>query len=178
MKILNFIKISFITLIILILCGIIFANVTMYVQKNIYKENNPNVFGFSTAVVVSGSMSPAINTNDMIVIQKQNDYKLNDIISFNTGKSIVTHRITEVKDEGGFITKGDANNVDDQNIITPDMILGKVIFIIPGIGNLIAYMQSPLGLFLIALFAFMIIIIPTKSKEENSEIDDVQKINN
>lgn len=164
MKILNFIKNIFIILIMLLLCSIIVANITMYVQKDILKKDTPNFFGFSTAVVVSGSMSPNIETNDMIIIKEQKEYNINDIISFNSGKSIVTHRIIKIENDG-FVTKGDANNVEDQNIVTKDAIKGKVVMIIPGIGNTIAYMQSPLGLFLIAMFAFIIIIIPTRKKE-------------
>src|SRR3989338_2546120 len=82
-------------------------------------------FGFSSYVVLSGSMQPAIYPGDVIVVKKTNSQLLNkgDVVLFEdpkvAGKKI-THRIVENKEKDGvktYYTKGDANqDKDDWNI--------------------------------------------------------------
>lgn len=105
-------------------------------------------------LVQSGSMSPALKTGDVVFIKPVASYKTNDIITFNSHQNFtITHRITQIND-GLFTTKGDANQVTDQNQINQSQILGKVFFTIPKIGYFIMFVKSLPGL--IAL-----IIIPT-----------------
>ena len=75
---------------------------------------NFNIFiGYQSFLVQSGSMEPAIMIGDIVVVQKQNQYFKNDVITFlNKDQRVVTHRIIEIKETDGeiqFITKGDAN---------------------------------------------------------------------
>lgn len=75
--------------------------------------------------VETGSMKDNINVGDYILIYKQNDYKINDIVTYKVEGYYITHRIVEINDDT-IITKGDANNVVDGEITKKD-IVGKVI---------------------------------------------------
>ncbi|MEM3139573.1 MAG: signal peptidase I [Archaeoglobaceae archaeon] len=101
-------------------------------------------FGVHPAVIGSGSMSPSIETGDVIIVLKTNPDNLNigDVIQYMADGYTVTHRIIDVYDtENGrfFITKGDANEIPDDPV-SADRVIGKVVFVIPKVG------LFPLGL--------------------------------
>lgn len=121
-----------------ILLIVLTMNVYMIIAKNVFNVKFPSFFGFSNAIVASGSMSNSMNVNDIIVIHKQNKYSVGDIISFKGENHMVTHRIIGV-DMDGFITKGDANEVRDTKAVPASDVIGKVIFVIPKIGRIISY---------------------------------------
>ncbi len=77
-------------------------------------------------VVQTGSMEDGIHTGDYILIVKQNDYKVKDVVTYKREGYHVTHRIIK-KNGNKVITKGDANNVDDEEIDVSS-IVGKVIY--------------------------------------------------
>ena len=76
--------------------------------------------------VETGSMEDGIYAGDYILIVKKDDYKVGDIVTYTKDGYHVTHRIIE-KNEGKVITKGDANNVADEEI-KESSIIGKVIY--------------------------------------------------
>lgn len=119
----------------------------------------PAVFGYSVAVVISGSMSGSIEVNDMVVIHEEDSYALGDVVTFRSGKNLVTHRIVGTA-EGGFITKGDANNASDLDPVPPEDIVGKVIWVIPKIGAMIEFIRTPLGMTALVLIGFALIELP------------------
>src|SRR5699024_7431356 len=89
-----------------------------------------NLFGYKVKTVLSGSMEPAFETGSIIVIKTGGDmtrFQKDDVITFRTDEEIlVTHRVTEVSDEGRkYITKGDANDGADINPVLSENIVGK-----------------------------------------------------
>ena len=76
--------------------------------------------------VKTGSMEDEIHVGDYILIIKKNNYKVGDIVTYTKEDYYVTHRIVE-KNGNKVITKGDANNVVDEEINVSD-IVGKVIY--------------------------------------------------
>lgn len=86
------------------------------------------------AKVVSGSMEPALSVNDVVIFAKERAYEAGEIVVFNDCGMTSVHRIVKrSKDE--IITKGDSNNVEDEPI-TEEQVVGKVIFKLPIIGAL------------------------------------------
>lgn len=86
-----------------------------------------NIGGFSTLIVSSGSMNPELQIGDIIIIKKCNDYNVNDIVTYSVNDDyLVTHRIIE-KDGTTFVTKGDSNNVEDNENVSIENIKGKMI---------------------------------------------------
>lgn len=101
---------------------------------------------FSFYVIQSGSMAPAVNIGDLIMVGREEGYFTGDVVTFrDSGGRVVTHRI-EKKDETEnstqFWTKGDASPAGDREAIKADQIIGKVRLIIPGIGKLLVLMRS------------------------------------
>ena len=107
-------------------------------------------------------MEPAIMTGDIIVSHGQNNYALNDVITFkNSDNRIVTHRISEItkKNNGEeFFTKGDANRSQDFDAITYGQIIGKVVFIVPKLGYLVSFSKSLPGIMILVLIPALLFI--------------------
>lgn len=97
--------------------------------------------------VETGSMRDNINVGDYILICKKSNYKVDDIVTYESNGYYITHRIIEI-DEDKIITKGDANNVEDSEITKED-IIGKVIVKGGFLNFLIRYKYILIGIFLI-----------------------------
>ena len=113
---------------------LVLAVFTAYVMINAARNKAVSVFGKSVLRVVTGSMEPSIHTGDHILVEKTDTSTLadGDIISFYSEQSdiygmLVTHRIVKVNDDGTFVTKGDANPVEDSITVRPDQVVGKYI---------------------------------------------------
>jgi len=120
------IKAIFNTIFVLLL---IIAIILIYniIQLSIFNKPYMNIFGYSVFEVKTGSMHKALEIDDIIIVKLTKDVKINDIITFMPKQdTIITHRVKEIKD-GEIITKGDANNTEDEPITTDD-IIGKVVY--------------------------------------------------
>ena len=95
------------------------------ISPQIFKNFYP--FGIKTAVVLTGSMEPTLKINDFVVVKYPNEIKVNDIISYKQDNlnQEVMHRVVKITDDI-VITKGDANNTEDQPILR-DQITGVYI---------------------------------------------------
>lgn len=104
------------------------------------------IIGFRSYTVLSGSMEPEFYPGDMVIIKHKNktDIEVNDIVTYRDNDGvIITHRIIE-KTAHGYITKGDNNNVEDDDIVKPENIIGEVKFSIPRLGYLINFLSRPM----------------------------------
>ena len=130
-------------LVFLLLILIIFSKFKMVVSDKDYFD----MFGYSLFSVATGSMEPTIKQNDIIVVHKQNNYKVDDIVTFKSEKAYVTHRIV-TKRGNTIVTKGDANNTKDVAIERKD-IIGKVVKILPKAGIWQKVFSSPKNIIMI-----------------------------
>ena len=87
------------------------------------------------ATVVSGSMKPALERGDLVVLAKAAEYKQGDIIVFKRGADIIIHRVVLAQKEE-YRTKGDNNNFTDSKPVKKADILGKSVLVLPKIGNI------------------------------------------
>ena len=143
-------------ILILVIVGIVLlANLYRLAARKIFKVKASTVFGYSSAVVLTGSMSGAIEPDDFIITHKQSDYIVGDIVMYQTGGTPVTPRIIS-ENEKGYRTKGDANNTDDDTDIPKEDVVGKVVLVIPKIGAVIRLVRTPIGM--LSLFAAIILI--------------------
>lgn len=140
-----------------------------FIAARAITEEHPTLCGYSTAIVISGSMSPAIQVDDMVIIHRENAYSCGDIITYKDGASLVTHRIHEIT-EDGYITKGDANNTTDETI-SPDSVVGRVVTVIPKVGKLISMIRTPLGMCGIVLIGVLLIEYPALSEKIKAKKD-------
>lgn len=122
----------------------------MFINHVVLKKEVPQLFGYAQLVVLSGSMDPTLKVGDLIVVHEEQAYEEQDIITFRTETAPTTHRIVETKDTG-FITKGDANNVEDEGIVTKNQIYGRVVMVIPKVGEWMLFMKQPVSMLIMIL---------------------------
>lgn len=158
--------------IVVLLALLLVLNLYTIVMRQALDVKQPSVFGFSSAVVLSGSMEPAIHVDDMVIIHRQSSYELQDIVMYEGEHSMITHRIVGTE-EGSYITRGDSNNIDDP-AVPAEKVVGKVICIIPGAGKAIGFMQSSLGMCILVLLAVAILILPDLWKKKHGADDSVK----
>ncbi|MGI6703795.1 MAG: signal peptidase I [Clostridia bacterium] len=94
----------------------------------------PMIAGHHMYIVLSGSMSPAFDTGSVIFVEpmEPEDIREGDIITYRgLGDSslLTTHRVMGIEGSGQaleFITKGDANDVNDPYPIPGENLVGRV----------------------------------------------------
>lgn len=136
---------------------LLFVAITLAVDKFVNKSPVPSLFGTSTLIVTTGSMSGTIEEGDLIVVKKSDDYVIGDIITFLPFGDTVptTHRIIRITD-GKYFTRGDANNAEDSRFIEKDEIIGKVTHTAPHVGLFFKWLKDEFGW--AYLVAFVIVI--------------------
>ncbi len=102
------------------------------IQLSVLDKPYANYFGYTLFEIESGSMAPSVNVDDMILVKITKKVRKNDVITYKSDSSYITHRVVEVG-ENKIITKGDSNNSEDK-IIARDDVLGKVIKVFPRFG--------------------------------------------
>ena len=145
------------------------CNLYLIAMEHIFGVESPTIFGYSSAIVVSGSMEPALSVDDWIVNHAQESYLEGDIITFHSGESLTTHRIVAV-DAAGFVTQGDANNAADVGTVAPEQVVGKVVWRIPSVGGVIEYFKTPFGM-MAFLFAGVLLIELSFLLQRRNEMD-------
>lgn len=111
----------------------------------------PRVFGYEIYTVISGSMEPAIPVGSLVYVQPgaPEDAQVDDVIAFyssmDTG-AIITHRV--IKNDivtGQIHTKGDANEKEDLYPVGYDYYMGKVVYSVPVLGQVLAFFVTIWG---------------------------------
>jgi len=136
-------------------------------------------------VVSSGSMIPAINIGDIILVQKATPTQVNlgDIVVFRDPyarlKAPIVHRIVDIiVDENGnykIATAGDAIGSWDQ--FSPwdaSLLIGKVIMRIPYIGNLYLLLYSD-NRFIVIIFIIIIFFLALLFFSDDKDKKDSRK---
>lgn len=162
--------ISFILNILLIAVTIIIIIGFYYIyQLKIAKSDYANLFGYTFFEVATASMFPTIEIGDVVVVEITKDVQKNDIIVYKDGESIITHRLIE-KNDKELIAKGDANNSEDKPI-NENMVLGKVIKIVPKLGTWRKVFTSKevVGLIIVLITLLGIVFVSSSNTEEKFE---------
>lgn len=108
----------------------------------------PQIMDMSVYNVVSGSMEPAIPMGSMIFVRpaRANEIERGEVIAFSSNGVVVAHRVMENRrQENQFITKGDANELEDINRVDYADLLGRVEYHIPMLGDVTAQVTTPQG---------------------------------
>lgn len=133
------------------------------IRSLIFKKDD--VFGYNAYIVVTGSMEPKININDLVVVRETDNLQKGDIIAFKNGASVTVHRIVNIKNDRGEIlyqTKGDNNNVEDSNWVKKSEIKGRVVGCSPGIGHVAMFLRKNILWVTLALVIIIVIILVRK----------------
>jgi len=141
------------------------------------------VFGTANPfyVVSSGSMIPALEIYDVIVVEGNtpfDDIKKGDIIVFYSPKlyeqgkeRVIVHRVSlEMGEDPKIVrTKGDANPSSIAGTdypITEKEYLGKVEYVVPQVGYITQILQPPINYIIIAVIVGVMIVKHFANKEK------------
>lgn len=133
----------------------------------------PMPLGFATSVVLSGSMDPELQVNDMIIVIARDSYEVGDVVVYQSYGTLIVHRIISIDGES-VVTQGDANQTADPAIKLSD-IKGEVVASLPYVGLILTFIRSPLGIILILGAAFFLMERSFR-KEKQESMDELEQI--
>lgn len=129
----------------------------------------PQVLGYSVFRVMTGSMEPEIPEDSMLLVKKTppEDIQPGDVISFFSpdpalGGAVNTHRVVRVEKENGqrlFITKGDANPLEDRWPVEDSALVGRVVFRSYSLGRAVRLLSNPLVFIGMVLLPLLVILL-------------------
>lgn len=129
----------------------------------------PQVLGCSVFRVMTGSMEPEIREDSLLVVKKTppEDIAPGDVISFFSPDPMLegavnTHRVVRIEKESGrirFITKGDANVIEDTYPTDASALVGRVVFKSYGLGKVVSLLSNPLVFGIIILLPLLVILL-------------------
>lgn len=160
---------------------VILALLALLIGLNLYSFNAttlagnqlPMPFGVGGAVVLSGSMEPTLSVNDLVIIREAEDYQIGDVVVYQSGKTLVIHRIIAFEGEN-FIAQGDANNASDAP--TPTIyIKGKMALAIPYLGLFMRMIKSLPGT-LVLIAAAVLLLEASWRKEKSKDMEQLDAI--
>lgn len=152
-------NIDFVAIILIIILVILLF---CYSQIKIFGKKYINFCGCTIFQVITGSMADTIQIKDIVIVKLTQDVEVNDIITYKSGEDFVTHRVIKIEDNK-ITTKGDANNSED-NPITKDEVVGKVVFIISNVAVWMNVFRTPEVLLAIIFTIIMIKILFFRKK--------------
>ena len=127
------------------------------------------------ATVMSASMSPTIDTGDVVVMRKlQNAPRAGDVIAVSVPEGArtrygypakVIHRVVRVAPDGRVTTKGDARPKPDPFTVSRSAVEAEVVFTLPAAGRVLAFLGSTLGLIWLAAGALFLIVMPLLERQ-------------
>lgn len=107
----------------------------------------PVLVGLKPYKVMSGSMEPVLPIGALIYIRETNEIEEGEMVAFEVGNGqICVHRCMEIREDGTYVTKGDANAVQDVATVRKDQLIGKGVLVLPYAGYWVQFLQTPLGI--------------------------------
>ncbi len=118
------------------ICGVLLVAVVWF---------SAGVFPLRPLVIYSGSMRPAFDAGDIVLVAKREVEQLSegDIIYYRSVDSPVpvVHRVIKIKKDKTIIVKGDDND-DPDDALEPEQVRGKVVLVIPKAGWASVYIRK------------------------------------
>ena len=138
--------------------AIAFVAITMTYLFNASKTGNivakggkTSIMGYEPVIVITGSMVPAVAINSISILKycTIDDLKVGDIVMYRYNNMRITHRVifmgTDKDGKTMIVTKGDANQSQDQIEITASMVDGKLIKTYNGVAPLVSHFMITPG---------------------------------
>lgn len=151
------------------------------------------LLGYKCYTVISGSMEPQYMVGDLLYVKSVdvNSIQAGDNITFILNEDLVvaTHQVVRVDAEKQhFYTKGIANEIEDNDPVHFNNVIGVPKFSVPKLGYVSDFVQNPPGMYItigIGIVLIIIVFLPDfevkKRKEderlEQTELDDTAEEN-
>lgn len=125
----------------------------------------PRIAGFETYAVETASMDPTISVGALTVVKPEGAAHLaeGDIVAYQRGDAVIVHRVmVNQVVEGYLTTKGDANELEDQDPVRYESVIGPVVFSVPYLGAIGGVLTTLEGKIYFALFivaALLLIVL-------------------
>ncbi len=144
------------------------------------------LLGYQCFTVISGSMQPKYMVGDLLYVKEVdiNSIKVGDSITFILNEDLVvaTHQVVRVDAENQrFYTKGLANEIEDQDPVHFNNVIGVPRFSIPKLGYISDFVQNPPGMYItigvgvvLILVVFLPDMIGKKKEKEKGEAATTQ----
>lgn len=144
------------------------------------------LIGYECYTVISGSMEPKYMVGDLIYVKKVDVNSINagDDITFILNEDLVvaTHQVVRVDAENQrFYTKGLANEIEDQDPVHFNNVIGVPQFSIPKLGYVSDFVQNPPGMYItisVGIVLILLVFVPDmigkKKEDENEQTAAVQ----
>ena len=164
-----------------VFCIIFIYNLILIIISYYNFNNNVELFGHRAYIITSNSMEPNLSFGDIVITQRCNEEKIyeGDIITFKQEKENITHRIIKIENyDSGllYVTKGDNNNLEDIEKIEYSQIQGKVILIIPYLGNIIMLLNNEIIILIILLILLVLFLLYIQKQEKIENRREKKKI--
>ena len=127
-----------------------------------------SIFGYRMYEVLSGSMTPALRTGELALVQitPPQDIAVGDIVTYAVspdGTTVVTHRVvdktTDSEGQTVFSTKGDATDTN----VPAAAVIGVVRGHIPIIGYIIGFVRANFIASLMLIIAAILVVLAVKN---------------
>lgn len=165
---------------------ILIVNCTLLIKGAVNRQEVPDFAGLMPLIVLTDSMSPDINSGDLILCRTVDaaEVQVGDVISFydpaGNGTSVVTHKVVRLERSGDtlrFYTQGVNNNIEDRLPVEADRVIATYTGVrIPGAGNVAIFMQTPTGLLVCVLLPVLLLVgcdYLRRRKYEKAKGDDM-----
>ena len=138
------------------------------------------LMGYACYNVISPSMEPEYMVGDLIYVKDVDPatIKEGDVITFIVNEDLVvgTHRVVRVDAENQrFYTKGDANQIEDQNPVHFNNVIGVPQFSIPKLGYVSDFVQNPPGMYItiaVGIILILAVFLPDMIGKKKQEAED------
>lgn len=135
--------------------------------KSLMGNQMPMPFGLGIAVVLSGSMEPALGVDDVILVREADRYEVGDIVVYQSADTLIVHRVI-ARDGETIVTQGDANNAADAPIDS-SVIKGTVVAHVPGLGRVVNALKTPAGITIVLIAAFAMTELSFRKEKDADE---------
>ena len=139
------------------LCNVIGTLILIAVIATSVPLAVPTLLGYEIYNVTSGSMEPTLPVGSVIYVEhvKPESIQSGDIIAYYVDAVVVTHRVVENRFvEGEFVTKGDANEMEDFSNPHYRDLVGVVKYHFPYLGNYLMIYSNPITKIYLMILAF------------------------
>ncbi len=160
---------------------ILLYNIILVFISCINKIEDISLFGYKAYRITTDSMSPSINTGDVIIVKKVQEEKLQagDVITFKQQDKVITHRITHIDEQDEkkqYTTKGDNNNLEDNEKIEYSEIEGQNVLTIPKLGYFIYALENQIVFLFIILILLITLFFKIRKDEKLENRREKRKI--
>lgn len=160
---------------------ILLYNIILVFISCINKIEDISLFGYKAYIITTDSMKPQINAGDITIVKdtKEENLEVGDVIAFKKNDKVITHRITNIEEQNEknrYTTKGDNNNLEDNEKIEYSEIEGENVLTIPKLGYFIHALENQIVFLFIILILLIVLFFKIRKDEKMENRREKRKI--